>query len=181
MKKLLLWCLVPLAWACSSSPTTKAVPAVDPTHAAVTAYLKKTLDDPASYQPARWGKEKPYTKRDVAIEQSGDLILEARHQGELGQVAADGYMRTSEIYGETNPTRALGELAKAKRANARYAHRADSVMALSKKLRTSTDTTRLGMGCVHAYRAKNKMGALVLDSAYFTVMKTGEVQVQPLQ
>ena len=59
MKYLLAFgCLAVLASACSSSPS------LTPAQQKVEAYLKKTLDDPASYQPAHWGKETPITRAD---------------------------------------------------------------------------------------------------------------------
>jgi hypothetical protein len=42
-------------------------------------------------------------------------------------------------------------------------------------LERSKDSTRIGTVVSHAYRAKNKMGALVLDSARFLVTKNGQV------
>jgi hypothetical protein len=38
-----------------------------------------------------------------------------------------------------------------------------------------TDTTRIGTQLTHTYRAKNKLGALVLDSTPFVVYKNGQV------
>jgi hypothetical protein len=60
--KLFLPAAILLTLAACSPPTPASVeevksPTTDPTQTAVTAYLKKTLDDPATYQPARWGKE----------------------------------------------------------------------------------------------------------------------------
>lgn len=39
-----------------------------------------------------------------------------------------------------------------------------------------TDTARVGTLLTHAYRAKNKLGATVLDSAQFVVYAGGQVQ-----
>ena len=38
-----------------------------------------------------------------------------------------------------------------------------------------TDTTRIATALTHTYRSKNKLGALVLDSARFVVYPTGKV------
>ncbi|UOQ53056.1 hypothetical protein [Hymenobacter cellulosivorans] len=43
------------------------------------------------------------------------------------------------------------------------------------RLENITDTTRIGTQLTHAYRGKNKVGALVLDSAHFVVYKPGKV------
>jgi hypothetical protein len=44
------------------------------------------------------------------------------------------------------------------------------------KLENVTDTTRVGVRLTHAYRAKNKLGAVVLDSAQFVVYSGGKVE-----
>jgi hypothetical protein len=43
------------------------------------------------------------------------------------------------------------------------------------KLSAITDTTRIGTQLTHTYRAKNKLGALVLDSTQFVVYEDGQV------
>lgn len=178
-KRLLLTALLGSAGCSSPSEKTASAPRTNPTQAAVVAFLKKTLDDPASYQPVHWGTSKPFRQNELDREKAADLLLEYRHQGELGQLQSEHFIHMSDIYSGT-PKKALAELDKAKRVLAVYTHRADSVKALSDKLAASTDTTRLGQGISHAYRAKNKMAALVLDSAFFTVLKSGQVQVQQL-
>lgn len=176
IKYLLLAALTGVA-GCSSAPTKTeaAKSAEDPTHAAVVAYLKKTLDDPASYQPAYWGKTKPFQQRSLDIDKAADLFEDYRHQHELGQAQSEHFIRMADM--STTPKQGLAELDKAKRVIKLYAYRADSIKKISDKFAASTDTTRLGSVVSHTFRAKNKMGALVLDSAVFTVLKTGEVQV----
>ena len=45
------------------------------------------------------------------------------------------------------------------------------------KEEAAKNSTRIGDVVSHTFRAKNKMGALVLDSARFIVLKTGGVTV----
>ena len=123
-------CLAVLASACSSSPS------LTPSQQKVEAYLKKTLDDPASYQSARWGKEAPIRRSD-----SLSYIAVARF------ASSDEDTRNSGLD--------LTELAK-------------------------KDTlTVVGTMLIHAFRAKNKLGGTVLDSARFVIGKTGAVAVLP--
>ncbi|OGX81998.1 hypothetical protein BEN47_05095 [Hymenobacter lapidarius] len=56
------------------------------------------------------------------------------------------------------------------------AERRAQVGNMAIKLEAITDTTRIGTRLTHAFRAKNKLGALVLDSAQFVVYRSGQVQ-----
>ena len=127
MKYLLAFgCLAVLASACSSSPS------LTPAQQKVEAYLKKTLDDPASYQPAHWGKETPITRADS-----------------LNYIAMGRFASSDE------DTR-------------------DSGIALVEQAKKDTVTVA-GTMLIHAFRAKNKLGGTVLDSARFVVGKLGAV------
>lgn len=150
----------------------------DPAHAAVTAYLKKNLDDPSSYQSANWGKQKPFTQQDVDIERAADYLSAHQKQRQTGNTASQHYIDMADL--SSTPEDGLAQLAKAKRVLAVFTHRGDSIMALYNKAKASTDTTRLGTVLTHAYRAKNKSGALELDSATFTILRTGKVEMQKL-
>ena len=121
-----------VASACSSSPST---PPLTPSQESVSTYLKKTLDDPASYAPVRWGQEDPITRADSV---------------------------------------AFAVLAMTKSADRNVRNQA---YALSD--RSGKDNTTIGTTLVHVFRAKNKLGGVVLDSARFVVAKTGSVSVLP--
>lgn len=169
MKRLFLFCLVPLTWACSSSPAGKAA-AGDPTHIAVTAFLKKSLDDPASYQPARWGKVANYQQKEVDAEQAELETLQYKNYLELADISNKSYLELIDLGADRKV------LERTHKSVVTEMHRADSVKSKITKLSSSSDTTRLGRSVWHAFRAKNKMGALVLDSARFIVLNTGEVK-----
>ena len=131
---------------------------VDPTHSAITSYLKKNLDDPASYQPARWGTAKDW------LQQDADRIA-AKAAGERAELA---FTYAKKAMGSTTP---FGrKLFDENAAEAKHYQRTQD------SLLRSVDTTRLGQVLTHAYRAKNKMGATVLDSAQFVVYKNGQVK-----
>lgn len=162
MKKILPLVVIGLALAgCSSSTTEKSVstaPVSDPTQAAVTAFLKKSLDDPASYQPARWGKAQPWRQKDVDA-------LAAQDAAEKANIA---YTYTKKAARFTTPS--------GRKLFADNAAQTKRFQLLEDSLLRSTDTTHLGQVITHAYRAKNKMGALQLDSAQFIVLKNGQVK-----
>jgi hypothetical protein len=133
MKNLLFTALL-LTSACTHSTS-------DLTHAAVTDHLKKNLNDPASYEAARWGKPVRFTRQDSAG------IVSERLEAE--------YDKSVNILSDEQ--------------RAKISH---SAIVLG----NITDTTRVGTYLTHAYRAKNKLGALVLDSAQFVVYQNGKVQ-----
>lgn len=157
MKKLLLAGLLGLA-ACSAAPEEKAAAPADSLHTAVEAYLKKTADDPASYQPAGWGRPNPWQQRDVDA-------LAARDAAEKAKIS---YEYTVKAARYTTPG--------GRKLFADNAAATKRFQLLEDSLLRSKDTTNLGVVVTHTYRAKNKMGALVLDSAQFIVYKNGKVQ-----
>ena len=130
MVKPLLPCLLLFVAACSSAPT--ATSTASPEQAAISAYMQKTLDDPASYQSVRFSEPVPFFRRDSANLAAMDLMKSnIRTEREKGYALADGPGKDS--------------------------------------------TTQIGSRLVHTYRAKNKLGGLVLDSAAFVVYKGGVV------
>jgi hypothetical protein len=166
MKKLLPLAALVLA-GCENATTEQAVEK-DPTRSAVTAFLQKSLDDPASYTSARWGTPAPWRQQDadrIAADTLAPAIEKARANADR---LADKWA-TAKAKGHSTVASWHKLLSKA-----------DTVyMRLDKRkvvLSRSQDTTRLGTQLTHAYRAKNKMGALQLDSAHFVVYKSGRVE-----
>lgn len=129
MKTALISTLALVAASCSPSPE-KSVG--NPAQEAVSAYLRKTLDDPASYQPAHWGKEEPIRRVD-SIHIAALPLLQSHNRQERDR----GYALAESIGKDS--------------------------------------ATQIGITLVHAFRAKNKMGGVVLDSARFIVTKAGKV------
>ena len=141
----------------------------DPAHAAVTAYLKKNMNDPASYASARWGRPTVYRQRQAdsaaAAEKQKVWRTLANHAGTaIDSLHEIKLFPTSEALQKTSYSAQVA------------AARADSLLPIITKLAASTDTARLGTVLTHAYRGKNKLGAVVLDSAQFVVYKNGRVQ-----
>jgi hypothetical protein len=131
---------------------------VNPVHEAVSAFVVKNTDDPASYEPASWGTPNPWQQKDA------------------NKIAADKAMLFAEDDFANAKKRAGAHSAYGKKifdesvASAKhYQNKADSLLH-------AADTTRLGLRISHSYRAKNKMGALQLDSAHFIVYKNGKVE-----
>lgn len=159
-----LLCAAGLVSACSSSPT------LTPAQASVSAHLKKTLDDPASYAPVRWGKGQAFT---VAMVKSGQarsvMAMADSVKGEATQLLS--------MYKEAVNRNQDGRMFKAAYDSRSIAH--DSLIARVRLLASSRDTSAVGTIISHSFRAKNKLGALVLDSARFVVGKGGVVTVLP--
>jgi hypothetical protein len=161
MKKLLLAALLLSGLGACSPPTPytveQDVPKATPIQTAVTAYLKKTLDDPASYQPAEWGKPRAWQKDDAnsididSIKERSNILFDLLKSERRPRVASQ------KQFDET--AAALKRLQNAQ----------DSLIH-------TVDTTRIGTLLTHTYRAKNKTGALQLDSARFLVYKNGQVK-----
>lgn len=163
MKKLLLLALLA---GCTSAP------AEDPTHKAIAALLQKNMNDPASYQPARWSKPEPWTVGDSI---SADLyILKSRlHQNK--ELTKTDSIHLASISRLTNDQ----DLLKPTTARlAEWRRERDSLRQAIHAVPAARDTARLGYYLTHSFRAKNKLGALVLDSVEFYVDKAGRVKMR---
>lgn len=158
-------CLAVLVSACSPTPA-------DPTRAAVTAYLRKTLDDPASYQPVRFGAVTPWLQRGADSLAAGAKALAMQADYAHAQSFIDS-CNSGEMFADEDTTRQ----GMSKRSGVAAGQRSDENLIQLKRLQSSADTTRLGSVFWHSFRAKNKLGALVLDSARFVVSTTGTVRV----
>ena len=158
MKKLLVFHVSLLATACSTAPT------LTPPQSTVSAYLKKTLDDPASYQPVRWGKTESYLRTQAEREEFRQLMTTCKIQQDNVIVYIEGDASKSEI-------------ARLKTTADVIMNRMEPLGKMIDKEEAAKNSTRIGDVVSHTFRAKNKMGALVLDSARFIVLKTGGVTV----
>lgn len=141
----------------------------DPTHAAVTTYLKKNMNDPASYTVARWGRPAVYRQRQA------DSLAAVGEQRKWQPLAAHAKSAIDSLH-QVKLFPDVESLRKASRLGMAAARAADSLQLIIDKLLASKDTARLGTLLTHAYRGKNKLGAVVLDSAQFVVYKDGRVQ-----
>lgn len=162
MNKLLLLMLLA---SCTATPTENS------TQKAVSDYLRKTLDDPSSYQAVRWSKEESYRQKDALNAQAQQLLQAAAGHAQL---ALNNERQVSRLSG-MHQSLALALSAKAKALSDKYSRESDSLSRAAAVLQQSADTTRIGVGVMHVFRAKNKMGGLVLDSARFIVLKSGAV------
>jgi hypothetical protein len=138
-------------------------------HASVTAYVKKTLQDPASYQPVRWGNEVPLDKKRVNY-----LFNEYQRQYQLAAAVRQRLQRRS--YQDSAAHSGFATLIDNQTES--YAHilRAQALNRIINKIVSSPDTTKVGTLLTHVYLYKNHNKTLTLDSAAFVVYKTGSVQ-----
>jgi len=165
MKQLLptLACVLYLA-GCTSSPTATKE------QEAISAYIKEHANDPDSYQSVRFGKAEPWRQHNADKLEADQLLEKVNRSLDYVNKSTEQTIRMIRLNAskeQLKPFEARYEenLAEYKQIRAKY----DS-------LKYSTDTTRIGSVLIHAFRGKNKMGALVLDSAQFVVYKDGKVK-----
>ena len=163
MKKLLPTLV--LLTACSSEL------AENPTHNAVSDFVKTKLDDPASYQSVGWIREQPYTAANQSHDQAKNLQLAAAAQASL---AMENQRLVYQLSGNSLPEAQRMKAEKKKLSDA-YSRKSDSLTEAAKGLFASTDTTRIGWMLTHSYRAKNKTGGLELDSGQFVILPGAKV------
>ena len=177
MKMTLLCCLAALTGACTSSPS------LTPPQAAVSEYLKKTLDDPASYEPVRWGAEEPwreldadttashwYGKTETLFVRFRARALYADYAHVVSYVDSGGY--GDMVFSRGNDT---AKLRRDERSVSAASKRVHASTRAYRKLLASIDSTKGGIVLWHTFRAKNKLASLVLDSACFVVAGSGGV------
>lgn len=164
MKNLLLLFISPALFAaCSSS-------SLSPPQQAVSDYLKKSLDDPASYAPVRWGAARPWRQRQADSVLAQALYRQWKPNADHAQSFMDSTSALYRLFGEDTLAQR-----QAMRSAQAAAERADKLLPDMQRLAKSKALAVVGVCFTHAFRAKNKMGALVLDSARFIVSKSGEV------
>jgi hypothetical protein len=111
----------------------------------------------------------PLEQREVDAENAAVERLAYNNQLDMAKQTNENYLRLINL-GADEKT-----LATSKHRGEVYLHRADSISKLLARLEKSTDSTQLGKAVWHSFRAKNKTGALVLDSALFIVFKDGKI------
>ncbi|QDA59039.1 hypothetical protein [Hymenobacter jejuensis] len=141
----------------------------DAAHDAVGRYVKTNLPDPESYEVVRFGRSTSFTRQDSAAHEATLLhdhlpYLEAAEARALEQYKKAGESNKASSFFET-------EKAYKKATEAKLQAQRDE-----KALTMVRDTTRLGTLFMHTYKAKNKSGAAVVDSAQFLVYKNGAVE-----
>jgi hypothetical protein len=142
----------------------------DPMHAAVSGYIKKNLGEPDSYTSVRWGKATSFQQRQADSLAAIALLPSYQAQATRAQQGLDS-LRDESVETGSDWEKSI------KYRMLVAAERADSLAAIGQRLKDSQDTTRIGVVQLHAFRAKNKMGAIVLDSAHFLVYENGRVKV----
>ncbi|TGE08755.1 hypothetical protein [Hymenobacter fodinae] len=136
---------------------------------AVTSFLKKNANDPESYEPVRWSKPLVWTQEDENKLQVPALLDSSRRMKEKEALMYDLAKNAAE--------RGFPDAKKYSAEWEAFSNKRIAVLKAAKELQEKKDTTAVGKILIHAFRAKNKMGALVLDSAQFVVFKNGQVKV----
>lgn len=158
-----LLCLLLLA-GCTGAP------AESPTHDGISALLRKNMDDPASYQPVRWSKPDPHSVHDSIAALRYLAASQIYFKNKLITIDSTSVAK----YGKGNSY--AQELLTGTRASlGRNRRERDSLYNFVHQPIISNDTAAIGYFITHAFRAKNKLGSLVLDSANFYVDKKGHV------
>lgn len=173
MKKALSLLVLLVAAGCNapSGPTMATQPnETDPLHQAVAVYIQANAGAFPNYEPVRWGRPVPYTRmseaaiKGVVAMQAFDDALTPRNQALANYKAA---------VARHEP------LARVEAIKARYGKankHNDSLLVIANSFIGVKDSTRLGTEIVHTYRAKNRSGAVALDSATFVVYRSGKVE-----
>lgn len=160
----------PAGKAATEAPTAKAAAPADTLQQAVAAYVAAHAAAFPGYEPVRWGAPAAYTKmneaaiKGVVAMQAFDDALTPRNQALANYKAS--------LTRHDAPAKTAAIMARYGKANKHN----DSLLVIANSFIGVKDSARLGTQLVHAYRAKNKAGALALDSATFVVYPGGRVE-----
>jgi hypothetical protein len=148
-----------------------SVPEKDLPQLAIAALTRKTISDPASYQPVRWGKPRVWTRGDSAVLKM--FTLRAAIQPFNHYITQDSakLLTASKLY------RSRESLHTVAAQLGVWHHLRDSLGQLGRALPALEDTTRLGYYVRHTFRYRNSHGRLALDSIDFYVDRRGKVKM----
>ena len=156
--------------AAAGAPAATAAAPADTLQQAVATYVAAHAAAFPGYESVHWGAPAAYTKmneaaiKGVVAMQAFDDALTPRNQ------ALANYKASLARHDAPAKTAAIMALyGKANKHN-------DSLLVIANSFIGVKDSVRLGTQLVHAYRAKNKAGALALDSATFVVYPGGRVE-----
>jgi hypothetical protein len=154
MKILVFLCLITsVFYSCQSSK--KSATLRERATDSVTAYMKQNLDDPASYQPVKFGTldttMSNYTQDDKYF------TLKSMSESELGE-EADEMLNDRKLYSQRS------------KANYYKNRRVAGLKGLD-SLQKNFKPKLSGYIMLHSYRAKNKFGALTLHEPLFRFRK----------
>ncbi len=156
--------------AAAAAPTAARPAPSDPLRQAVTAYIKANAAAFPSYEPVRWSRPATYTKMNEAAIK-GVVAMQAFDDALLPRNQALANYKAS-VARHDAPARVEAIKAAYGKANKHN----DSLLVIANSFIGVKDSTRLGTEIVHTYRARNKSGAVALDSATFVVYPGGKVE-----
>jgi hypothetical protein len=137
---------------------------------AIAALSRKTISDPASYQPVRWGPPRGWTKGGSAV-----LLLfniKSKIKDFTVYVKSDSMtlLRHSKVGNSKESVSTLTVRLDWER------HWRDSLRQIARALPVA-DTTHLGYYLRHTFRYRNSQGRLALGSIDFYVDRRGKVKM----
>lgn len=177
MRTFLMLCLVALITGCSQSPQQKA-------EKLVSNYLKEVLHDPDSYEPSYFTNLDTtwyhYTNEVQKIEQRKDDLLEKysqiitiRNLYHYLKIGREDFFEASTYNMDINKVKKIRAMTN--KDIEPYIKTVDSLALITDKMDREIDSLKqlppqqTGFKLLHKYRAKNKMGAKVLEEATFYI------------
>jgi len=158
MKKLLF--LIPFfVLSCSNSPESKAKDNVK-------KFMLSKLDDPKSYESVSFGK----------IDSVFSPFNESKEGIELQHKEDELSERVMQLSDKIEKTESISELDKIIEENKELSKQRTAISDTILNKSTSYKGNFCGYKIKHSYRAKNKMGALVLDSCIIELDKESNVK-----
>jgi hypothetical protein len=137
---------------------------------AVTAYIKANASSFPGYESVRWGHPSSYTKMNEAAIKG----VVAMNVFDAALIPRNKALAAYKASLARHDNHAKNEAIKAVYGKANKYN--DSLLVIANSFIGVKDTTRLGTAIVHTYRAKDKAGKAVLDSASFVVYTSGKVK-----
>jgi hypothetical protein len=154
MKKIVFLCLISFVfYSCQS--TKKSATLQERATDSVTAYMKQNLDDPASYQPVKFGTLD--TTMSNYMQDEKYLTLKSMSESELHE-EADDLLNNKSLYQQRS---------KVNYYKNRHLAGVKGLDSLKKTFKAELS----GYLMLHSYRAKNKLGALALHEPLFRFRK----------
>lgn len=140
---------------------------------AVIAYLKRNLNNPASYSPASWGKlEKTYSSfYDTKVAEDFKKTLQIYHDGKIDLLVSISKIKARIGKNYESDSTYIDAINLQNQATLAY----DSLYKAQQDAEKSYKPKFDGYSIEHSIRARNKFNALVLQNYIFILNKTFKV------
>jgi hypothetical protein len=131
----------------------------------IAKYLAKHLNDPKSYQPDSFGK----------LDSIFSSFYDTKEGIELMTAYGDLGKDMREVQSKIYSAKSISDLDKIEEQEKIFSEKRDSISELMDEKELKYKGNLTGFRTTHSYRAKNKMGALVLEENAFLLDKDLEV------